>query len=83
MCAFRKEFGNLTLEVADMPKRGTCLKATCGDTYILMDICGMNPMLVPDGTNAYFFANKLIFVTRWSDMSDAEKPRWSKTICAS
>lgn len=70
---FEKQFGNLTVKTEVMPKRGNCLKASVGDKYILMDYCGANPMLVPDGTNAYFFANKIILVTRWSDMSDAEK----------
>ena len=38
-----------------------------------MDFCGMNPALVPDGSNAYLFGNSLIIVTRWSDMTDEEK----------
>lgn len=71
---FHKLFGNVTIQTVQAPKRGLCLEASCGDnTKILMDFCGMNPMLVPDGTNAYFFGNKLIVVTRWSDMSDEEK----------
>ncbi len=70
---FYQEYGNLTIRTAQMPKRGTCLQAAFGTNYILMDFCGMNSMLVPDGTNAYFFGNKLILVTRWSDMTDEEK----------
>ncbi len=70
---FNKIFGDVTIKTEVMPKRGLCLHISKADgTYILADFCGMNPMLVPDGTNAYLFGNKLIFVTRWSDMSEAE-----------
>ena len=66
--------GNVTLELVSTPQRGTCLCASDDKgKKILMDVCGMNPMLVPDGTNAYMFANKLLLVTRWSDMTDEEK----------
>jgi len=71
---FNQSYGNVTIKTAAMPKRGECLHISKADgTYILADYCGMNPSLVPDGTNAYFFGNKLILVTRWSDMSNAEK----------
>lgn len=71
---FHQTFGNVTIKTAVMPKRGECLYISKPDgAYILADFCGMNPMLVPDGTNAYFFGNKLIVVTRWSDMTRSEK----------
>lgn len=69
-----QSFGNVSLQTVQAPKRGTCLKATnANGEHILMDFFGMNPAIVPDGTNAYFFGNALILVTRWSDMSDEEK----------
>lgn len=71
---FKQVYGNVTIEAKAMPKRGACLCISKEDgEYICADYCGMNPMLVPDGTNAYFFGNKLILVTRWSDISEAEK----------
>lgn len=70
---FEQVFGKVTLRTVSEPKRGFCLEASMGeDTRILMDVCGM---MIADGTNAYFFGNKLIFVTRWGNMSDAEKER--------
>ncbi len=70
---FNQNYNNITIKTEAMPKRGECLKISKPDgTYILADFCGMNPMLVPDGTNAYFFGNTLIFITRWSDMTDDE-----------
>ena len=69
---FKKEYGNVTIEVADgVPKRGTCLCASAGESRlkIYMDICGM---MIADGSNAYMFGNKLIVVTRWQSMSDDE-----------
>lgn len=70
---FNQTYGNVTIKTEVMPKRGECLHISKSDgTYILADFCGMNPMLVPDGTNAYFFGNKLIFVTRWADMTEDE-----------
>ena len=70
---FYETYGDVVLQTVQAPKRGFCLQASNGETKILMDIVGMNPMLVPDGTNAYFFGNKVILVTRWSDMSNEEK----------
>ena len=71
---FDKVFENVKIKMVMAEKRGCCLEAqnNMGES-ILMDFCGMNPMLVPDGTNAYMFGNSVIFVTRWSDMSDKEK----------
>ncbi len=68
---FKKEYGNILIEEAVLPKRGRCLVATRMDTdfSIYMDIVGVN---IPDGVNCYAFGNKLIFVTRWSDFSDDE-----------
>lgn len=71
---FEKSFENVTIKTVSAEKRGLCLEATNGHgERILMDFCGMNPALVPDGTNAYLFGNSVIFVTRWSDLSDDEK----------
>ena len=42
---------------------------------ILVDYCGMNPELVPDGTNAYFFGNKLVVLTRRSDLTETARRR--------
>ena len=71
---FNETYGNVTIKIEGMPKRGACLHISKPDgAYILADFCGMDPTLVADGTNAYFFGNKLILVTRWSDMTDEEK----------
>ena len=70
---FQKSFGNVTIQMAKAAKRGLCLMASCGNQRILFDFVGTDPVLVPDGTNAYMFGNKLILVTRWSDMQEAEK----------
>ena len=70
---FNQTFGEVTIKVESMPKRGECLHISKADgQYILADCFGMNPTLVPDGTNAYLFGNKLIVVTRWADMSEDE-----------
>lgn len=68
---FKKAYGDVVIEVKEnVPKRGTCLCAQYGESIpIYMDICGM---LIPDGSNAYMYGNKLIIVTRWADMSDEE-----------
>jgi len=80
---FEKSFENVTVKKVMAEKRGCCLEAVnrTGER-ILMDFCGMNPALVPDGTNAYLFGNSLIMVTRWSDMSDEEK-NTVETACLS
>jgi|GEM_PF-6262784 len=71
---FSKQFGNVQVRTVTAPKRGLCLEASDNTgRKILFDIVGMDPILVPDGTNAYMFSNKLLIVTRWSDMSDEEK----------
>ena len=71
---FEKAFENVTIKTVTAEKRGYCLEATNAlGERILMDFCGTNPALVPDGTNAYLFGNSLIVVTRWSDMSQDEK----------
>lgn len=70
---FNQTFGDVTIKTETMPKRGECLHISKSDgQYILADCFGMNPMLVPDGTNAYLFGNKLIMVTRWANMSEDE-----------
>jgi len=71
---FEKSFDNVVVKKVISEKRGACLEAINNQgEKIHMDFCGMNPALVPDGTNAYLFGNTLIFVTRWSDMTDDEK----------
>lgn len=71
---FEQVFEKVKIKMVGAEKRGCCLEAqnALGER-ILMDFCGMNPALVPDGTNAYMFGNSVIFVTRWSDMTDREK----------
>jgi len=71
---FERICSHITVRTVNAPKRGLCLEALAANgAHIYMDFCGMNPALVPDGTNAYFFGNTLLVVTRWSDMTDAEK----------
>lgn len=67
-------FGSVVLATVSSPKRGLCMRAwnTETDKGILFDIGGMDPNLVPDGTNGYFFGNKLLLITRWSDMTEEE-----------
>ena len=68
---FKKAYGDVVIEVKQgVEKRGTCLCAQQGDKLpIYMDICGV---AIPDGSNAYMYANKLIIVTRWAGMSEEE-----------
>ncbi len=70
---FQKKYGNVTIQMVQAAKRGLCLMASRGHQRILFDFVGDDPERVPDGTNAYMFGNKLILVTRWSDMSEEEK----------
>ena len=70
---FQNTFGNVTIQMVKAAKRGLCLMASFGNQRILFDFVGLDPVQVPDGTNAYLFGNKLILVTRRSDMQDAEK----------
>ena len=70
---FQNTFGNVTIQMVKAAKRGLCLMASFGNQRILFDFVGSDPVQVPDGTNAYLFGNKLILVTRRSDMQDAEK----------
>ena len=70
---FQQTFGAVTIETAELPKRGNCLRASLPDgMHILMDYCGMDPQLVPDGITSYCFGNKLILVIRKSDMTEEE-----------
>ncbi len=70
----KQSFGGVTIETVDVPKRGLCMQATAvNGEKIYMDYCGMNPALVPDGINAYFFGNKLIVVARWSDLDYSQR----------
>ena len=70
---FQKKYGNVTIQMVQAAKRGLCLMASRGHQRILFDFVGEDQEKVPDGTNAYMFGNKLILVTRWSDMSEDEK----------
>lgn len=71
---FHQVFGNVTVKMVHAEKKGLCLEASVENgTKILMEFYRNGFQEVVDGTNAYFFGNKLIVVTRWSDMSDAEK----------
>ncbi len=71
---FEQVFENVVIKTVIAEKRGCCLEATNAQgERILMDFCGANPALVPDGTNAYLFGNSVIVVTRWSDMTVQKK----------
>lgn len=73
---FNKVFGEVTIKTVRNKKKGLCLEASNeGGTKILMDFYENDTMDLPDGSNAYFFGNKLIIVTRWSNMSDEEKQK--------
>lgn len=70
----KQSFGGVTIETVEVPKRGLCLQATAANgEKIYMNYCGMNPALVPDGINAYFFGNKIIVVARWSDLDYSQR----------
>lgn len=71
---FCKKFGKVTIKTVNTGDKGVCLEASLGKkSRILMEFCNNDYITVPDGSNAYFFGNKLIIVTRWSDMSDEER----------
>ena len=70
---FQQTFGSVTIKTEEMPKRGNCLRASLPDgAFILMDYCGMDPQLVPDGITSYCFGNKLILVIRKADMTEED-----------
>lgn len=71
--AFDKAFGNVTIKTVNRRNEGLYLQASCPKAKILMEYYENNLLDFPDGSNAYFFGNKLIVVTRWSNMSDSEK----------
>lgn len=70
---FRRTFGDVTVETVNNEYKGICLEATWAGTKIIMEHYENHLLDFPDGSNGYFFGNKLIIVTRWSGMSDAEK----------
>ena len=78
---FRKTFGKVTIETVRR-NGGIYLQATCGKTKLLMEHYENDLLDFPDGSNGYFFGNKLIVVTRWSDMSDAEKQKVERSNLA-
>ena len=55
------------------PDRGSNLLASWNGEHILIETGWTEANPIPDGTNAYMFANKLIVVTRWSNLSGAEQ----------
>ena len=65
---FSKTYTDVVISLEEVEKRGFCLKANwiVDNLSIYMDVIG--PPL-EDGTDAYFFGNKLIFVTRWSEFT--------------
>lgn len=69
---FRKTFGDVTIETVRR-NGGIYLQASRGRARILMEHYENDLLDFPDGSNGYFFGNKLIVVTRWSGMSDGEK----------
>ena len=72
--SFRQVFGNVTVQTIHDKKKGLCLEASLeSGAKIHMEFYANTSRDVPDGTNAYFFGNKLILVNRWSDMTDQEK----------
>lgn len=66
-----KIFGNVTVKTVN--REGLYLQASCPNAKILMEYYENDLLDFADGSNAYFFGNKLIIVTRWSNMTDAEK----------
>ncbi len=73
---FCETFGDVTIQTVNAKKKGLCLEATNGrGVKILMEAYENDIEDIPEGSNAYFFGNKLIVVTRWADMSDMEKQK--------
>ncbi len=68
---FNKTYTDVVISLEEIEKRGFCLKANwlVNNLSIYMDVIG--PPL-EDGTDAYFFGNKLIFVTRWSEFTEED-----------
>lgn len=72
--SFHQVFGNVTIKTVKTKKKGLCLEASANNgAKILMEFHRSGLQEVIDGSNAYFFGNKLIVVTRWSEMSKEEK----------
>ena len=55
------------------PDKGSNLLASWNGEHIIMETSWTEADPTPDGTNAYMFANKLIVVPRWSNLSGAEQ----------
>ncbi len=70
---FEQHIGDLTIKAIKTAAKDTCLEASYQDKAILMDIINTAQSPIPDGTNAYMFANKLIVVTRWGGLNSSEK----------
>jgi len=72
---FSKTYGNVVIEEAHTPKRGHCLCASMKDQSfepIYMDFYGF---MVPEGINFYMYGNKMIVVTRFSNIKPFELDR--------
>ncbi len=72
---FSKVYGNVIIEESSTPKRGHCLRASMKDGKsepIYMDFLGFS---VPEGINFYMYGNKLIIVTRFSEIKEFELDR--------
>lgn len=72
---FSKTYGNVIIEECSTPKRGHCLQAYAKDGSIdpiYMDYYGF---AVPEGINFYMYGNKMIVVTRFSEIKDFELDR--------
>ncbi len=72
---FSKTYGNVVIEETSTPKRGHCLQAYMKNGAfdpIYMDFMGF---AVPDGINFYMYGNKMIVVTRFSDIKEFELDR--------
>jgi len=73
---FNKTFGSVTVRTVEDKKKGLCLEAVNSrGAKILMEFYENDMADLPEGSNAYFFGNKLFIVTRWADMSDSEKKK--------
>ena len=72
---FSKTYGNVIIEESSAPKRGHCLRASMKDGAsepIYMDYMGF---AVPEGINFYMYGNKMIIVTRFSEIKEFELDR--------
>ncbi len=72
---FSQTYGNVIIEESSTPKRGNCLRASMANKAfepIYMDYCGF---AVPEGYNFYMYGNKMIVITRLSNIKPFELDR--------